>query len=70
MRADMAAAYVDEPSVEAFKAKVARGVYPAPVRAKGCLPKWHREVMDRHVAMRHGIRSETPRARRNLEQLI
>ncbi len=37
MRADMAAAYVDEPSVEAFKAKVARGVYPAPVRAKGCL---------------------------------
>ena len=30
MRAETAAAYCDEPSVEAFLAKVARGIYPQP----------------------------------------
>jgi hypothetical protein len=33
-------AYCDEPSVEAFLTKVARGVYPHTTRVKGSLPKW------------------------------
>ena len=38
MRAQTAAAYCDEPSVEAFLAKVQRGIYSAPIREKSCLP--------------------------------
>jgi hypothetical protein len=55
MRAETAAAYCDEPSVEAFLAKVQRGVYCAPVRAPGCLPKWHRSKLERDIAQRHGL---------------
>jgi hypothetical protein len=58
MRAQKAAAYCDEPSVEAFLAKVARGVYSQPVRARGALPKWHRAKLDRDIARRHGLRCE------------
>jgi hypothetical protein len=55
MRAQKAAAYCDEPSVDAFLAKVQRGVYSAPIREKGCLPKWHRSKLDRDIARRHGL---------------
>jgi hypothetical protein len=39
MRAETAAAYCDEPSVDAFLAKVQRAIYSAPIRERGCLPK-------------------------------
>lgn len=55
MRAVTAAAYCDEPSVEAFLAKVERGIYSPPIREKGCLPKWHRWKLDRDIARRHGL---------------
>jgi hypothetical protein len=55
MRAETAAAYCDEPSVEAFLAKVARVLYPPPVRCKGALPKWHRAKLDAAIARRHGL---------------
>ena len=54
MRAETAAAYVDEPSVEAFLKKVPQ-VYSEPTRAKGSLPKWHRAKLDRDIARRHGL---------------
>ena len=54
MRAETAAAYCDEPSVEAFLAKVQRNIYPAPMRQKGCLPKWHRLKLEHDIARRHG----------------
>jgi hypothetical protein len=56
MRAETAAAYCDEPSVDAFLSKVDRGIYSPPVRVKGCLPKWHRMKLDRDIARRHGMR--------------
>ena len=59
MRAETAAAYVDEPSVEAFLAKVERGIYSQPARQQGCLPKWHRAKLDRDIARRHNIESPT-----------
>ena len=55
MRAETAAAYCDEPSIDAFLAKVQRGVYSAPVREKGCLPKWHRLKLESDIARRHGL---------------
>jgi hypothetical protein len=55
MRAQMAAAYCDEPSVDAFLAKVRLGVYSAEIWEKGCLPKWHRLELDRDIAHRHGL---------------
>ena len=59
MRAETAAAYCDEPSVEAFLAQVQRRVYCAPSRGKGCLPKWHRFKLDRDIARRNGLRVDT-----------
>jgi hypothetical protein len=56
MRAETAAAYCDEPSVEAFLHKVDMGIYSQPVRQKGCQPKWHRWKLDRDIARRHGLR--------------
>ena len=55
MRAETAAAYCDEPSVEAFLSKVARGIYPPPTRIKGALPKWHRLKLEATAAQRHGL---------------
>jgi hypothetical protein len=55
MRAQTAAAYCDEPSVNAFLSKVAKGFYPPPVRSKGALPKWHRSKLDAKIAQRHGL---------------
>lgn len=47
MRAPTAAAYVDEPSVEAFLRKVG-SVYPHPmVRRRGVQRKWDRQDLDR-----------------------
>jgi hypothetical protein len=60
MRAETAAAYCDEPSVEAFMAKVDRGVYSPPRRERGCLPKWHRVRLDQDIAKRHGLAFEAP----------
>jgi len=55
MRAETAAGYCDEPSIDAFLAKVQRGIYCAPTRERGCLPKWHRGKLDRDIARRHGL---------------
>ena len=55
MRAETAAGYCDEPSVEAFLSKVQKGVYSPPTRVKGCLPKWHRLKLDCDIARRHGL---------------
>jgi hypothetical protein len=55
MRAETAAAYCDEPSVESFLAKVGRGIYPVPSRTKGALPKWHRSKLEAAIAQRHGL---------------
>jgi hypothetical protein len=55
MRAETAASYADEPSVDAFLAKVQRGIYPQPTRQAKCLPKWHRSKLDAAIARRHGL---------------
>jgi hypothetical protein len=55
MRAETAAAYCDEPSVESFLAKAAKGFYPPPARTKGALPKWHRSKLEAAIAQRHGL---------------
>lgn len=70
MRAETAAGYCDEPSVEAFLAKVARGVYSQPVRVRGSLPKWHRAKLDRDIARRHGLRCEGPALSEDVVELI
>jgi hypothetical protein len=57
MRAETAAAYCDEPSVEAFLKKVPR-IYSEPARSKGSLPKWHRAKLDRDIARRHGLQMQ------------
>ena len=55
MRSETAAAYVDEPSVQAFLAKVERGIYCQPARLDGCLPKWAREKLDLDLRRRHNL---------------
>jgi hypothetical protein len=55
LRSVTAAAYCDEPSVEAFLAKSKSGVYPSPCRQRGMLPKWHRSKLDEAIARRHGL---------------
>jgi len=55
MRAGTAAAYCDEPSVEAFLSKVKRGLYPKSCREQGISPKWHRAKLDEAIALRHGL---------------
>jgi hypothetical protein len=59
MRAETAAAYCDEPSIEAFLSKVAKGIYSQPVRQSGCLPKWHRVKLERDIARRHNLQETT-----------
>jgi hypothetical protein len=70
MRAETAAAYVDEPSVEAFLAKVSKCIYSQPSRTKGALPKWHRAKLDQDVARRHGLRCDVPVLAENAEDLV
>jgi hypothetical protein len=60
MRDETAAAYCDEPSVDAFHTKVRKRIYPAPMRCKGSLPKWHRQKLDAAIALRHGLHSSPP----------
>jgi hypothetical protein len=55
MRAETAAAYCDEPSVEAFLSKVKRGLYPCACRQSGMLPKWHRSKLNQVIDRRHGL---------------
>ena len=57
MRSETAAAYVDEPSVQAFLSKVERGIYCQPLRLMGCLPKWAREKLDLDLRRRHHLRT-------------
>ena len=59
MRAETAAAYCDEPSVEAFLAKVAMKIYSSPARTEGCSAKWHRAKLDLDIARRHGLQRPT-----------
>jgi hypothetical protein len=70
MRTETAAAYCDEPSVDAFLAKVQRGIYSAPTREKGCLPKWHRWKLDRDIARRHGLQMSTISMTEDVTDLI
>jgi hypothetical protein len=70
MRVETAAAYCDEPSIDAFRAKVQRGVYSAPTREKGCLPKWHRFKLDRDIARRHGLRCDSIAIAEDVTELI
>lgn len=70
MRAETAAAFADEPSVDAFLAKVERGLYPSPRREPGCLPKWHRLKLESAIAHRHGLASEVVPIMENLEDQI
>jgi hypothetical protein len=69
MRAETAAAYVDELSVEAFLKKVPRE-YSAPARIKGSLPKWHRQKLDRDIARRHGLQVQDASLAEDVEDLI
>ena len=69
MRAETAAAYCDEPSVEAFLKKVPT-IYSAPIKIKGCLPKWHRHKLEQDIARRHGIRISAPALIEDAEGLI
>ncbi|KQP99882.1 hypothetical protein ASF59_10830 [Methylobacterium sp. Leaf121] len=70
MRAETAAAYCDEPSVEAFLSKVERGIYCRPRRQQGCLPKWHRAKLDSDIARRHGLAFETTVVDEDVAELI
>lgn len=70
MRAETAAAYVDEPSVDAFLSKVKRGFYSSPRSAAGELPKWHRAKLDQDIARRHGIVLASPAISESIEALI
>lgn len=70
MRAETAAAFADEPSVDAFLAKVDRGLYPSPRRQPGCLPKWHRGKLEHAIAHLHGLVSAGPQLVESLEDLI
>jgi hypothetical protein len=58
MRAETAAQFVDELSVNRFLEKVKRGEYPPPIKRKGSKPKWHRYKLEQALARKHGIRSE------------
>jgi hypothetical protein len=70
MRAERAAAYCDEPSVEAFHRKVQLGIYSQPSRQIGCLPKWHRHKLDHDIARRHGLQMPGPQLVEDAADLI
>jgi hypothetical protein len=69
MRAETAAAYVDEPSVEAFLKKVPHD-YSEPARVKGSLPKWSRKKLDRDIARRQGLQVDEASLAEDVEGLI
>ena len=68
MRAETAAAYADEPSVEAFLSKVDKGVYPTPARFPGMQPKWSRRKLDAAISRRHGF--DSPDAPESVEDIV
>ncbi|MGE3626124.1 MAG: hypothetical protein AB7G34_07090 [Hyphomicrobiales bacterium] len=70
MRAETAAAYCDEPSVEAFLAKVRRGIFPPPCQQQGMLPKWHRTKLDQSIALRHGLATEHDFVTEDISRLL
>jgi hypothetical protein len=70
MRAETAAAYCDEPSVDAFMTKVQRGIYSLPKHTPGCLPKWHRFKLDLDIARRHGIKIDCSPIAEDVTELI
>jgi hypothetical protein len=70
MRAETAAAFCDEPSVDAFLSKVERGIYSQPLRQKGCLPKWHRLRLIRDIARRHSLCFEASDPAEDIAELI
>lgn len=53
MRAETAAAYVDETSVESFRRKVG-SVYPLPIVGKGMRQRWDREELDQAITVMRG----------------
>jgi hypothetical protein len=53
MRAETAAAYVDETSVQAFRRRVGT-MWPLPITGKGQRQKWDREDLDAAVARMKG----------------
>ena len=57
MRASLAAAYVDEPSVGAFLRKVGT-IYPEPSVAGGVQRKWSRARLDTAISRRNGTKVE------------
>jgi hypothetical protein len=58
MRAETAAAYVDEVSVQAFRRKVGT-TYPRPVSGKGERQKWDKLDLDQAATAR-GTTTDTP----------
>jgi hypothetical protein len=56
MRAETAAAYLDEVSVQAFRRKVG-SVYPAPIGGRGRRQKWDREDLDAAISAMKGLPS-------------
>lgn len=70
MRAGTAAGFCDEPSVDAFLAKVKRNIYSQPQSEKGCAPKWHRAKLEQDINRRHGLRVNTPALIESAEDLI
>jgi len=70
MRAATAAGFCDEPSTEAFLRKVELGLYPAPLRQGGALPKWHRARLEEAIARRHGLLVTGAPLAENVEDLI
>jgi hypothetical protein len=71
MAADMAAAYLDEPSVAAFESKVGT-IWPLPDRRRGSRRKWSRELLLQAVRERHGVlsREEHERGPEKVSDLI
>lgn len=49
MRANTAAGYLDEVSVESFRRKVGK-IYPDPVKIKGVGDRWRKADLDRWIA--------------------
>lgn len=70
MRAETAAAYCDEPSVDAFLAKVRQQVYSAPRRQAGSLPKWHREKLAKDIARLHRMAHDDAAMTEDVTELI
>jgi hypothetical protein len=70
MRAETAAAYCDEPSVESFLSKAKRGIYPSPSQQCGVLPKWHRLKLDEAIARRHGLQVSANKFAEDAAELI